>query len=153
MPREVLGSRTARHMQTRAEETGEGPTPAHPEPSRSATGDLPRYQGPRAEIAHYSGVLLDAQAADERDREREACVKLAHLYTQRGTNLDAAVALARRALAIQDDPALRTEVAGWLAGLGDPAGAALELRGTPGGRAARAGAPGGRGCARPRGGR
>lgn len=117
-------------MQTRVDETAEGAAPGRPELTRSdAGGDLPRYEGPRAEIAHYSGVLLDAQAAGDLEREREAAIRLAHLYTLRGTNLDAAVALARRALVLEEDSALRIELAGWLAGLGDPAGAALELRG------------------------
>lgn len=122
-------------MVTTAEESADESSQS---PPSSAQGDgsggfgaeLPRYEGSRAEIAHWSGVLLDARAVGEVAREREACVKLAHFYTQRGTNLDTAVTLVRRALAIKDDGPLRAELAGWLAGLGDSAGAALELRGT-----------------------
>jgi len=99
-------------------------------PRTSRGSDLPRYEGKTAEIAHFRAVLEDASAANDREREREASASLARLYAQRGTDLDAAVALAQRALSITDDAGLRAELAGWLAGLGDPGSAALELRGS-----------------------
>jgi hypothetical protein len=92
-----------------------------------ATG-LPRFEGSRAEIAHAAAELLDASGAADTIRERAACVRLARLYVARGTDLDSAVRVARRALDLEDDPGLRVDLAGWLAGLGDAVGAAHELR-------------------------
>jgi len=89
---------------------------------------LPRFEGARAEIAHWSSTLLDVSGGEDPDREREASTKLARLYVSRGTDLDAAVRVARVALELGEDPALRADLAGWLVGLGDPVAAARELR-------------------------
>ncbi len=89
---------------------------------------LPRFEGPLARAAHLFALLEDAQAANDVEREREVSESLARLLSARGTELDVAVRLARRALVLGDDPILRSDVAGWLSGLGDPTAAALELR-------------------------
>ncbi|MFO0547642.1 MAG: hypothetical protein U0271_04590 [Polyangiaceae bacterium] len=106
--------------------------------SQISNSALPRYEGRRADIAYYTAILKDARETGDKKREREACVELCHLFTSHGTDLDAAVALARRALSIEDSPSLRTELAGWLAGLGDPGAAGLELRAAATERRARA---------------
>lgn len=92
---------------------------------------LDRYEGARAELAYWSAQLLEATAAGNAKDERAACIKLCHLYTDRGTDLDLAITLARRALSLADDAALRVELAGWLSGLGDPGAAAAELESAP----------------------
>ncbi|MBL9022733.1 MAG: hypothetical protein JNL21_11075 [Myxococcales bacterium] len=89
---------------------------------------LPRFEGPIAYLAHLAAVLEDAVASGDTAREREASESLARALSSRGIELHLAVKLARRALALEDDPILRSDVAGWLAGLGDPGTAALELR-------------------------
>ncbi len=50
------------------------------------------------------------------------------LLATRGTQLDVATRLARRALLLGDDPQLREELAGWFVTLGEPALAAATLR-------------------------
>ncbi|NUO48902.1 MAG: hypothetical protein HOV80_08605, partial [Polyangiaceae bacterium] len=92
------------------------------------TSALPRFEGPLARTAHLVALLEDAQAGGDVEREREVSESLARLLSSRGTELDLAVKLARRALTLADDPILRSDVAGWLSGLGEPATAALELR-------------------------
>lgn len=114
-------------MQTRVAEPDDGGTrraSMRPGPASA----LARFEGPLAQAAHLAAVLEDAVAGGDRAREREASESLARLLSARGTELDLAVKLARRALALEDDPILRSDVAGWLAGIGDPATAALELR-------------------------
>src|SRR5688572_22558806 len=93
--------------------------------------DMPisRYVGPRAEEAFLRGQVDEMRTLSDEAGEREASVTLARLLASRGTDLDTAVTLAARALEIADDPQLRTDLAGWLAGLGQPAKAAQTLRG------------------------
>jgi hypothetical protein len=93
---------------------------------------LRRHDGPRAEEAYLRARLLELQIAGDIAGEREVATALARLLSSRGTDLDTATALARRALALGDDPALRAEVAGWLAGLGEPGLGAGMLRGLVG---------------------
>ncbi|WP_437278424.1 hypothetical protein WME90_45625 [Sorangium sp. So ce375] len=71
----------------------------------------------------------ERRAAGDVQGEREATLALARILAARGVELDQATALARRALSLGDDPAMRSELAGWLAGLGEPALAAAALRG------------------------
>ncbi|WP_437589551.1 hypothetical protein [Sorangium sp. So ce1000] len=71
----------------------------------------------------------ERRAAGDTQGEREAALALARILAARGVELDQATALARRALSLGDDPAMRSELAGWLAGLGEPALAAAALRG------------------------
>ncbi|WP_437886340.1 hypothetical protein [Sorangium sp. So ce307] len=71
----------------------------------------------------------ERRAAGDTQGEREATLALARILAARGVELDRATALARRAIALGDDPAMRSELAGWLAGLGEPALAAAALRG------------------------
>ena len=94
-----------------------------------ATAPASRHSGPRAEAAYWRARIEERHAQRDTQGEREAAMALARLLASRGIELDTAVALARRALALGDDPALRAELAGWLASLGEPAMAASALRG------------------------
>ncbi|WP_437957804.1 hypothetical protein WME76_41970 [Sorangium sp. So ce119] len=71
----------------------------------------------------------ERRAGGDAQGEREAALALARILAARGVELDKATALARRALSLGDDAAMRSELAGWLAGLGEPALAAAALRG------------------------
>ena len=90
---------------------------------------ISRHTGPRAEEASLRSRVAEHRAEGDVEGEREASIALARLMASRGTDLDVATSLARRALSIGEDPALRAELAGWLAGLGEPALAAAALRG------------------------
>jgi tetratricopeptide (TPR) repeat protein len=85
-----------------------------------------RRSGPRAELASLSAKLEEAQGDDE--QERSAVVALARALATRGTELDVATRLGRRALMLGDDPTLREELAVWFVSLGEPALAASTLR-------------------------
>ncbi len=93
-----------------------------------AEAPMPRHSGARAAEAHLHAQLADARASGDEAAEREVCVSLARLLASRGRDLGTATALAQRALEIADDPHLRVELAGWLAGLGETAAAADALR-------------------------
>ncbi len=100
---------------------------------------MPRHSGPRAVEAHLRARLVDARAAGDTVAEREIAVSLARLLASRGRDLGVATKLAKRALLIADEAELRVELAGWLAGLGETAGAAATLRElVPGGQPAEA---------------
>ncbi|HEV8245030.1 MAG TPA: hypothetical protein VGP93_04655, partial [Polyangiaceae bacterium] len=88
---------------------------------------VPRRTGPRAELAALRARLVTASASGDGDTERTAAVALAHALATRGTELELATKLSRRALLLGDDPALREELAGWFATLGEPALAAATL--------------------------
>ncbi|WP_437779676.1 hypothetical protein [Sorangium sp. So ce1097] len=88
-----------------------------------------RHRGPRAEEAYWRARMEERRAAGDAEGEREAALALARILAARGVELDRAATLARRALSLGDDPAMRSELAGWLAGLGEPALAAAALRG------------------------
>ncbi|WP_437967281.1 hypothetical protein WMF04_48350 [Sorangium sp. So ce260] len=90
---------------------------------------MSRHRGPRAEEAYWRARVDERRAAGDTHGEREAALALARILAARGVELDKAAALARRALSLGDDPAMRSELAGWLAGLGEPALAAAALRG------------------------
>ena len=60
--------------------------------------------------------------------ERTAAMALARSLATRGTQLDVATRLARRALLLGEDAVLREELAGWFVTLGEPALAAATLR-------------------------
>lgn len=90
---------------------------------------LSRYAGPRADEAYWRGQVDELCANGDVEGELRANIALARLLASRGTDLETAVALAARALEIADDPALRTDLAGWLVGLGQSAQAAWTLRG------------------------
>ncbi|APR85618.1 Translation initiation factor 2 [Minicystis rosea] len=89
---------------------------------------MPRHNGPRADEAYLRAQIVETHAALDADAEREASITLARLLAARGRDLAMATKLARRALVIAEDAPLRVELAGWLAGLGDTAGAAATLR-------------------------
>ncbi|MDC0741148.1 tetratricopeptide repeat protein [Polyangium mundeleinium] len=89
---------------------------------------IQRHHGPRAEIAHLRGVVARCREAGDVAGEREAASTLARLLASRETELDTAVNVARRALELGEDEALRSELAEWLAGLGEPIAAADVLR-------------------------
>ncbi|WP_437608669.1 hypothetical protein WMF20_48050 [Sorangium sp. So ce834] len=90
---------------------------------------MSRHRGPRAEEAYWRARVDERRAAGDAQGEREAALALARILAARGVELDRAAALARRALSLGDDAAMRSELAGWLAGLGEPALAAAALRG------------------------
>jgi cellulose synthase operon protein C len=87
---------------------------------------VPRRTGPRAELAALRARLSASGSGDE--AERSAAVALARALATRGTELELATKLSRRALLLGDDPALREELAGWFATLGESALAAVTLR-------------------------
>lgn len=104
-------------------------------PRSAASLTLERYQleapvarrtGPRAELAALA-ARLEASAGDDAE-ERAAAEALGRALAARGTELDVATRLARRALLLGEEPALREELAGWFASLGEPALAAASLR-------------------------
>src|SRR5262245_25754819 len=79
-----------------------------------------RRTGPRAELCQLRSRLEVARSSGDADAERIAAAALARALAARGTELDTATRLARRALVLGDDPALREELSGWFAGLGEP---------------------------------
>ncbi|MDC3956192.1 hypothetical protein [Polyangium jinanense] len=87
-----------------------------------------RHNGPRAEIAYLRGRVARCREAGDAAGERESAQALAQLLASRETELDTAVNTARRALELGEDEALRSDVAEWLAGLGEPVAAAEVLR-------------------------
>lgn len=89
---------------------------------------VPHRVGPRAELATLSARLTAASAAGDGERERVAASALSRALAARGTELELATRYARRSLLIAEDPALREELAGWFASLGEPSLAAITLR-------------------------
>ncbi len=87
-----------------------------------------RRTGPRAELAHLAARVRSCSAAGDLEGERVSATQLARALVTRGTELDSATKLARRALLLGHDAALREELAGWFAALGEPALAAATLR-------------------------
>lgn len=90
---------------------------------------ISRHTGARAEEAHLRSQLLDSRSAGDLDAERQLSIQLARLLAARGRDLGGATRLARRALLLGEDAGLRTELSGWLAGLGECGLAAATLRG------------------------
>jgi tetratricopeptide (TPR) repeat protein len=104
-------------------------------PRSAASVALERYQldraverrnGPRAELVALF-AKLESSGGDEL-AERVAAAALARALSTRGTQLDVATRLARRALLIGDDAGLREDLAGWFVSLGEPALSAATLR-------------------------
>jgi len=93
--------------------------------------DVPisRHTGARAEEAHLRSRLVESRLTGDLVGEREGSILLARLLATRGRDLGVATKLARRALMLGEDEALRVELSGWLAGLGECALAAATLRG------------------------
>ncbi|MEZ4373632.1 MAG: hypothetical protein R3B07_22615 [Polyangiaceae bacterium] len=89
---------------------------------------VPRRAGARAEQAWLRGRLEQAKRTKDLEQERVASVQLARALAARGSELDTATRMARRALVLGEDPQLREELSGWFAGLGEPALAAATLR-------------------------
>ena len=85
-----------------------------------------RRSGPRAELASLA-AKLEGAGGDEQ-QERAAVVALARALATRGTELDVATRLGRRALLLGEDSTLREELAAWFVSLGEPALAASTLR-------------------------
>jgi hypothetical protein len=85
-----------------------------------------RRGGPRAELTLLFAKVESASGDDA--AERAAAMALARSLATRGTQLDVATRLARRALLLGEDPVLREELAGWFVTLGEPALAAATLR-------------------------
>jgi hypothetical protein len=90
---------------------------------------ISRHSGARAEEAHLRARLAEVRSAGDVETERQLSIQLARLLATRGRELGVATKLGRRALMLGEDTALRTELAGWLAGLGESALAAATLRG------------------------
>lgn len=87
-----------------------------------------RRTGPRAELAHYAARIRTATEREDTEGERKACIALARALVTRGTELDTATRLARRALLLGHDANLREELSNWFAALGEPGLAAAALR-------------------------
>ena len=88
---------------------------------------VPRRVGARAEEAAMRARVEEARTVTDERAERDASVQLARWLAARERDLDQAVDLGRRALALREDPELRRELAAWLESLGDPAGASAML--------------------------
>ncbi|HEU5075807.1 MAG TPA: hypothetical protein VFU02_16555, partial [Polyangiaceae bacterium] len=89
---------------------------------------VPRKKGPHAELATLEAQLRAADRQGDLEAERRAATALSRALAARGSELDTATKLARRALVLGDDASLRTELSTWFAGLGEPALAAATLR-------------------------
>ncbi len=87
-----------------------------------------RRTGPRAELAFHQARVRAYHATNDTEGERASATALARALVTRGTDLDAAAKLARRALLIGHDLSLREELSAWFAALGEPALAATTLR-------------------------
>lgn len=87
-----------------------------------------RRHGARADLAYREGRLRAAVERRDLEAERQAASALARALVTRGLELDHALRLARRALVIEEDAALREELAGWFASLGEAAIAAFTLQ-------------------------
>lgn len=87
----------------------------------------PAPQG-NAPLARLRARLQEVRRRQDREAEREIAVQLSRELVRRSSELDTAVLLARRALVLKEEPALRDEIATWLGGQGDQGGAAAELR-------------------------
>ncbi|MEB2313141.1 MAG: hypothetical protein OZ928_14925, partial [Polyangiaceae bacterium] len=111
-------------------ERGDGPRSAASLALARHEGEKPvsRRVGPRAEQAWLEAQVRAASASGDAEAEREASAALARLLAARGTELDTATKLARRALLLGEDAALRDELSTWLAALGEAALAAATLR-------------------------
>ncbi len=93
-----------------------------------APRSLPRRAGSRAEEAWMRARVEDARASDVPLALRSACANLARWLASRDRDLDQAVELAGKALAIGEDVELRREMAAWLESLGESTRAALALK-------------------------
>jgi tetratricopeptide (TPR) repeat protein len=88
---------------------------------------IARQSGPRAELASLGARVRVAARTHDSVAERAAATSLARALAARGTELDEATRLARRALLLGEDPVLREDVANWFSLLGEPALAASTL--------------------------
>jgi tetratricopeptide (TPR) repeat protein len=91
------------------------------------TTPVPRRSGPRAHRAALEARLARATRALDSEAERRAAVALARWLAARGVELDRAARLARRALVLGEDSALRSELSTWFSMLGQHALAAVTL--------------------------
>jgi cellulose synthase operon protein C len=81
-----------------------------------------------AEYASLKAKLGEARRTKDRRAEREAAAVLGRWLAERGIELDTAVLLARRALSLEEDAALRAELSGWLVGMGEHSLVAADIR-------------------------
>lgn len=93
-----------------------------------ANRPIERRGGPPAILCGLEARLYQARAGGDGDQERQAALDLARGLAARGTELDTAIKLARRALLIRDEAQVREELAEWLLALGEPHLAAATLR-------------------------
>jgi hypothetical protein len=91
------------------------------------TTPVVRRSGPRAHRASLEARLARAARALDSEAERRAAVALARWLAARGIELDRAARLARRALVLGEDSALRSELSTWFSMLGQHALAAVTL--------------------------
>jgi len=96
--------------------------PERPSAAELRTSD--RAAGTYAQEATLLAQIEDARHAGDMEVERIAATKLARWLASNERDLEQAVTLALRALAMKDDAELRRELATWLEGLGDAARAA-----------------------------
>ncbi|HEY8944771.1 MAG TPA: hypothetical protein VIM73_10935, partial [Polyangiaceae bacterium] len=96
---------------------------------RLARGEaIRRNGGARAELESLFARMNSASKLGDEATERALAAQLARALMQRGSELDQATRLARRALLLGEDPVLREELASWFSMLGEPALAAATLR-------------------------
>lgn len=86
----------------------------------AAAPPLPRWRSGRAELPALRARLKRAEECSDVDGERRAAAALARALVERGSELDIAVRLARRAVLLGDD-SLRVELSGWHCQLGQTA--------------------------------
>lgn len=89
--------------------------------------DLVRRAGKRTEDGVLRGKLASAVRAKDLKAERDAALSLSRWLFSREEELELAVSLTRRALEIEDDQAVRAELAQWLENLGMHSEAADEI--------------------------
>ncbi|MCC6521100.1 MAG: hypothetical protein IT373_00425 [Polyangiaceae bacterium] len=77
-----------------------------------------RTVGPPAIGGHVRAKMCEAERSGDTEAEREHALVLGRRCIHRHLDLTEAVRLAYRALAIRDDRALRSELSGWLTGMG-----------------------------------
>src|SRR5215468_3433298 len=89
---------------------------------------LARDTSRTAEDAQLRSRIETARILGDAVEEQQCARTLAERLAFRAVELDLAIEYARRSLQVEADPTLRTLLAGWLEGLGQPALAASELR-------------------------
>lgn len=99
-----------------------------PETGKTDATTLPRFPGQHAEEAALRARVIALREAGDEAGEAKTAGELAKKLLAEGAELGFAAELLERSLSLQDDPALRAELASLLTGLGEPSKAAEALR-------------------------